>query len=278
MRENREKNKDFNKKSISILGFLISIFLLVIAIILSMNEEKAAREARAIESNVNKTSLESVEQASSEIGKSVNEMKNINETINAINNEIDSKINSNNIQNDNNQNIIESENTNTSNIIENNVNINTTNESNVQNVISSDSKNETKEQFIKPVDGDIVSNYSMESLQYSNTLGEWITHRGIDIKADKTTVVKASADGTVKYIKEDPRYGLSITIEHDNGFKTVYSSLLSTEFVKEGDKVTQGQSIGTVGNSAVFESADGSHLHFEILKDEEFVNPDMYIK
>ena len=72
MRENREKNKDFNKKSISILGFLISIFLLVIAIILSMNEEKAAREARAIESNVNKTSLESVEQASSEIGKSVN--------------------------------------------------------------------------------------------------------------------------------------------------------------------------------------------------------------
>ena len=118
----------------------------------------------------------------------------------------------------------------------------------------------------------------MDSLIYSNTLEEWITHRGIDIKAEKTTVVKASAGGTVKYIKEDPRYGLSITIEHSNGFQTVYSSLLSTEFVKEGDVVTQGQSIGTVGNSAVFETADGSHLHFEILKDGEYVNPDIYIK
>ena len=115
----------------------------------------------------------------------------------------------------------------------------------------------------------------MDGLIYSNTLQEWITHRGTDIKAEKTTVVKAAADGKIKAIKEDPRYGLSIIIEHSDGFSTVYSSLLSTEFVKEGDSVKQGQSIGTVGNSAVL---DGSHLHFEILKDNEYVNPDIYIK
>ena len=139
-------------------------------------------------------------------------------------------------------------------------------------------ENKTKEKFIKPVDGENITNYSMDSLIYSNTLQEWVTHRGIDIKADKTTVVKASADGTIKSIKEDPRYGLSITIEHSEGFQSVYSCLLSAEFVKEGDTVTQGQSIGTVGNSAVFESAEGSHLHFELLKDGEYVNPDIYVK
>ena len=143
-----------------------------------------------------------------------------------------------------------------------------------------ETKEETKvkEQFIKPVEGEITTKFSMDGLIYSNTLQEWITHRGIDIKAEKTTVVKAAADGKIKAIKEDPRYGLSIIIEHSDGFSTVYSSLLSTEFVKEGDSVKQGQSIGTVGNSAVFETLDGSHLHFEILKDNEYVNPDIYIK
>ena len=45
---------------------------------------------------------------------------------------------------------------------------------------------------------------------------------GIDIKAEKTTVVKAAEEGTVKSIKNDPRYGLTIVIEHENNFQTVY--------------------------------------------------------
>ena len=222
MKENEEKNKVSNRKGWSIFGFLISILLLTIAIILSMNEEKATREAKISDRIINSEVKESIEQTSSELSKTVNQVQS----------------------NENNQ----------------------------------SDKKEENEQFIMPVEGEISSGYSIDNLQYSNTLQEWITHRGIDIKADKTTVVKASKSGTVKYIKEDPRYGLSITIEHSDGFQTVYSSLLSSEFVKEGDKVEQGQSIGTVGNSAVFESADGSHLHFEILKDGEYVNPDIYLK
>ena len=66
---------------------------------------------------------------------------------------------------------------------------------------------------------------------YSETLQEWVVHNGIDIKADKTTVVKAAAAGKVSSIKNDPRYGLTITIEHSNGFKTVYANLLTAEFV-----------------------------------------------
>ena len=48
--------------------------------------------------------------------------------------------------------------------------------------------------------------------------------------------------------------------------------------ITEGEKVTKGQSIGTVGNTAVFEVADEAHLHFEILKDSIQVDPSIYLK
>mgnify|MGYP000829896815 CR=1 FL=1 len=108
---------------------------------------------------------------------------------------------------------------------------------------------------------------------YSETLKEWVTHLGIDIKADKTTVVKAAEAGTVKSIKNDPRYGLTIVIDHGDGMQTVYANLLTSEFVVEGEKVEKGQSIGTVGNTAVFEIADEPHLHFEIRISERTVDP-----
>lgn len=132
--------------------------------------------------------------------------------------------------------------------------------------------------FKYPVSGEIIRDYAKEQLVYSQTLGEWIIHTGIDIKANKTTVVAASADGKVKYIKNDPRYGLTVVIEHSNGFSTVYSNLLTAEFVSIGENVKEGQTIGTVGNTAAFEILDEPHLHFEILKEGEAVDPNMYLK
>jgi len=151
---------------------------------------------------------------------------------------------------------------------------------------SEEQTNETKAEpekvkdpeFCIPVEGEIMRGFAKDSLIYSDTLEEWITHLAIDIKAERTTVVKASETGTVTSIKNDPRYGLSIVIEHVNGFKTVYSNLLTSEFVSEGEKVEKGQSIGTVGNSASFEIVDEPHLHFEITKDGENVDPNIYIK
>ena len=132
--------------------------------------------------------------------------------------------------------------------------------------------------FIKPVDGEIIRNFSIDSLVYSQTLKEWVVHTGIDIKAEKKTIVKASADGEVKLIKEDPRYGLTVVIEHVNGYESIYSNLLTAEFVNEGETIKQGQTIGTIGDTAVFEILDESHLHFEILKDGEYLNPNKYIE
>ncbi len=133
-------------------------------------------------------------------------------------------------------------------------------------------------EFTMPVEGEITKGFAKDNLIYSETLEEWIVHLGIDIKAERTSVVKAAEEGTISSIKNDPRYGLTVVIEHTNGYKSVYSNLLTTEFVVEGEKVEKGQSIGTVGNSAAFEIVDEPHLHFEITKDNVNVDPNIYLK
>ena len=74
------------------------------------------------------------------------------------------------------------------------------------------------------------------------------------------------------------RVRFTVIIKHTGGYETLYANLLTAEFVVEGEEVKQGQTIGTVGNSANFEIADDYHLHFEILKDGEYVDPSNYIK
>ena len=126
--------------------------------------------------------------------------------------------------------------------------------------------------------GEIITDYANESLVYSKTLDEWTTHLGIDIKADKTSSVVSSEDGTVKEIKSDPRYGVTVIISHDDGYETLYANLQAADFVKEGDTVTKNQTIGTVGETASFEISDPPHLHFEMFKDGESINPTTLMK
>ena len=222
----------------------------------------------------NNTSQES-ESASTEIGKSVeeaeNEMNNTNST--------------NSMNSTNTSNSINSNTTNTNNSVNNisNSSANNVNATNTANSVATSTENqesETKKElsFEKPVEGEIVREYAKDSLIYSETLQEWTTHTGIDIKADKTTVVKAAEAGAIKSIKNDPRYGLTIVIEHDEQYQTIYSNLLTSEFVVGGEKVEKGQAIGTVGNTAVFEIADEPHLHFEIWKDSLPVDPTTLMK
>lgn len=144
------------------------------------------------------------------------------------------------------------------------------------NVSGTEAKKEVS--FIKPTEGEVICEFAKDNLIYSETLKEWITHTAIDIKADKTSVIKSAADGIVRSIVNDPRYGLTVIIEHDDGYETVYSNLLTAEFVVEGEEVKQGQTIGTVGNTAAFESEMECHLHFELLKNGEYIDPSIYLK
>ena len=224
---------------------------------------------------------ENTESASTDIGKSIEEAKN--------------EIKSNNTNNTNTQNQVNTTNTtqkiaiNTSNITNTNKNIGSNSSSNTNSKNQNSSSKETSAKaeaketkkelsFSMPVEGEISKDYAKDSLVYSETLKEWVTHMGIDIKAEKTTVVKAAESGTIKSIKNDPRYGLTVVIDHGDGYQTIYSNLLTSEFVVEGEKVEKGQSIGTVGNTAVFEIADEPHLHFEILKDSIPQDPNSFLK
>lgn len=164
-----------------------------------------------------------------------------------------------------------------------NVENNKVSKNNTQNDVNVETKKEEvvkkKElKFEAPVSGEIQKDFANDTLLYSETLKEWTTHLGIDIKGEKTSVVKASEDGVIESIKNDPRYGVTIIIKHDDGFKTVYSNLLSTDFVKEGDKVQKGDTIATIGETASFEVLDEPHLHFELYKDNIPVNPTSYFK
>ncbi len=213
------------------------------------------------------------------MGKTVEESKN--EMKNSVDNALENKTSSEVVTTTSKDNSNKENKTNT--ISSNKIEENTTKATKANTVTTNEQtqNNKTNQEevnFIKPVEGEISKQYAKDNLLYSETLEEWTTHLGIDIKADKTTVVKASADGKVKSIKNDPRYGLSIIIEHQNGYETLYANLLTSEFVEVGEEVKQGQSIGTVGNTATFEILDEAHLHFEISKDGETLDPNQYIK
>ena len=265
----RENRNPKNNKNLNIYYWgaaAIALFLVVFAIAyIIYGSSKTNTDNLSMQefSNLNTTDLE---EASSSIGKTVEESKN------EVNNTNTEKIAINTSNMENTKNTISNTNT-AKQSTTNKVKENTAKETNAQKV------EENKEvTFERPVSGDIMKEFAQENLVFSETLNEWITHNGIDLRAEKTEVVKAAADGTVKTIKNDPRYGLTITIEHDNGFKTVYANLLTSEFVVEGEKVQKGQTIGTVGNTAIFESSDDTHLHFEILKDNVNVDPATYLK
>ena len=134
-----------------------------------------------------------------------------------------------------------------------------------------------EQKFIRPVMGGVTFVFAQDKLVYSKTLEEWRTHSGIDLAAERGEPVKAVADGVVTDIKNDPRFGITVLIDHGNGLKTVYANLASDDMVSPNQKVKQGDIIGCVGNTASFESAEQPHLHFEVLKNNEPVNPEDFL-
>ena len=280
----RKNKEDMNIKIIKYSTIAIAILTVIVFGVLiyskKLNEDIkegtiTGEEIASILNNDNSSNkVENTESASTEIGKSINEVTNeVQENKNTMSNNIASKSNSESNKNTE-KNILTTNQINSSNTTKQ------TNSKSEDTAKETESKTESKTElnFEKPVDGDIVRDFAVDNLIYSNTLQEWTTHTGVDIKADKTTVVKSAEAGIVKTIKNDPRYGLTVIVEHKNGYQTVYSNLLTSEFVVEGEKVEKGQSLGTVGNTAAFEIADDAHLHFEILKDSVQVDPNIYLK
>lgn len=140
------------------------------------------------------------------------------------------------------------------------------------------SDKETTAKYIQPIEGNLLLKYSLDSLVYSKTLDQYMTHPGIDIAAALSSEVKAIAAGTVTSVYSNDRYGMTVEITHENGIISSYSNLAEQGLAEVGDEVKQGQVIGCVGKTALFESMDPSHLHFEMKEDNSIVDPGEYIK
>lgn len=126
-----------------------------------------------------------------------------------------------------------------------------------------------------PLDGEVIKEFSDEVLVYNSTLNMWMTHNGIDIKANSESVTAALA-GEVVSIEADENRGNVVTIKHSSRQTTIYAGLSETT-VAEGAKVSAGQEIGKVGTPA-FEANDGAHLHFEHVLDGKQADPVKSIK
>ena len=124
-----------------------------------------------------------------------------------------------------------------------------------------------------PVEGELVAPYSMECLSYNQTTRDWRVHGGMDLAAEAGTPVKAAADGEVYTIYEDDQMGMTVVVRHQGGYTTHYASLADDVPVKAGDKVTLGQTIGTVGSTALMESALGDHVCFRVTLNGDIVDP-----
>lgn len=129
--------------------------------------------------------------------------------------------------------------------------------------------------YLRPVEGNTMKEYSMDKVVYSKTLDMWKVHDGIDICANDGEEVKASEKGIVERVYEDAFYGTSVIIDHQNGIKTVYRNLGKEATVKENQEIKKGQKIGNVGDTSNGEAKDETHIHFEVIKNGEIVNPNV---
>ena len=115
-----------------------------------------------------------------------------------------------------------------------------------------------KKQFIMPVDGIISGVYGSQRIL--NGKPKW-PHYGIDIAAKKGTMIKSSGSGIVTMAEDDLYYtGGTIIMDHGHGISTIYSHLENV-MVSVGDKINQGDVIGTVGSTG---RSTGPHLDFRV--------------
>lgn len=130
-----------------------------------------------------------------------------------------------------------------------------------------------KDYYTLPLGTDISKEYSPTAPLYNATLNVWRTHPAVDFSGPEGAQVFAVSYGTVTNISEDPLYGTVIEIDHGNEVIAKYCGFnKETLQVKTGDTVEGGALLGYLG-TVPCEKTDLSHLHFEILYKNEYVDP-----
>ena len=132
-------------------------------------------------------------------------------------------------------------------------------------------------QVVSPLDGTTVTVFSMSELLYDETMADWRTHEGLDIAAEADSPVMAAQSGTVTAVYEDDFLGSVVVVSHDDDCSTLYANLAKAPEVSVGDTVSAGDVIGRVGGTALLETKEPDHLHFEVFSAGTPVDPMDYL-
>ena len=135
----------------------------------------------------------------------------------------------------------------------------------------------TEDQLAWPLVGNVIRNYSMDHVVYYPTLMQYKCSPAIVIDAEVGDEVKAAARGIVTAIENCEETGLTITTEIGDGYSLIYGQLSGVD-LEIGDKVNEGQVIGAVAEPTKYYLVEGSNLYFQMLKDEESLNPMLFLE
>lgn len=128
----------------------------------------------------------------------------------------------------------------------------------------------TPELYVFPLSNTVQKSYSVEMPLYSDTMGDWRLHTGVDFAGKEGQKVKAMARGTIASVTEDSIWGKKVVIDHGVGVESHYYGVHSK--LEEGDTVEAGSLIGTLAEIPC-ELAQSPHLHLEVYVDGKPVDP-----
>ena len=123
-----------------------------------------------------------------------------------------------------------------------------------------------------PTVGWVTSEYGPRKSEFA---GMSSYHKGIDISTSRKTKIVAADAGVVEFAGwHSGGFGYCVIIDHGNGLKTLYAHMYTKPLVEEGELVFKGEHLGGQGMTG---SAGGIHLHFEVIRDGERINPRKYL-
>ena len=131
----------------------------------------------------------------------------------------------------------------------------------------------TKLAFSAPVEGFLTRDFSVKEPIYFAAANYYRLHPAIDFLVEYGTPVRSVAEGRVNSVAREKELGLTGRIRHSDKYESVYAGLSDASYVKAGDPVIQGQTIGHSGNDVFAEKNDEPHLHFEVWLGKTPVDP-----
>lgn len=128
-----------------------------------------------------------------------------------------------------------------------------------------------------PVTGNVLMNYSIDRVIYYETLEQFKCNPAVIIAAEIGTEVLSAAKGIITSITDESETGLTITVSIGSGYSLVYGQLQDVK-VEVGDTVEEGIVLGTIAKPSKYYTVEGSNLYFQVMKDDETMNPMLLLR